>query len=85
MDQTQQTKQTKYPALRTISTLFKISAVITLILGVVVGSAFTFINEIIIFPIIILFGISALFQFAVAELIKVVVDIEYNTRKKANS
>lgn len=81
-----QINQNKYPALRTISTIFKISAVVTLIIGVsslllflTIGlGGFDFMGLLI----FLLLLISALFQFAIAELIKVVVDIEYNTRVK---
>lgn len=73
----------KYPTLRTIIVLLQLLGFLTIIGALIV--VFTLIskevNIISLFSIIIYGGLAAIFTFALAEIIKVIIDIEKNTRK----
>jgi hypothetical protein len=76
----------KYPALRTIARLFTVYAWIAGIVTLIIASYFGTKSEgsIIVLPVIVIGALNVLVTLAVSELIKVVIDIEFNTRQKAN-
>jgi len=76
----------KYPALRTIARLFTIYAWIAGIVTLIIAANFGTKSEgsIIVLPVIVIGALNVLGSLAVSELIKVVIDIEFNTRQKAN-
>lgn len=76
----------KYPTLRTIAKLFTVYAwiagIATLIIAINLGTKSE--GSIIVLPVIVIGALNVLGTLAVSELIKVVIDIEFNTRHKAN-
>ena len=74
----------KYPALKIISELLRIAAWITAI-SAAIGALFA-LSELQLIPaisVVIFGGFMACLQFAIAESVIVLCDIEYNTRKKS--
>lgn len=77
----------KYPALRTIAVIYTASAWIVGILAIIIAFYFGSKGEaglLIALPTLVVGALIVLGVLAVAESIKVVIDIEYNTRQSAN-
>jgi len=76
--------ETRYPALRTISSVYLILAWIIGIVAIFTSLYFLSENNVKIFALasIIIGGLLALSMAAISEAIKVFIDIEHNTRKK---
>jgi hypothetical protein len=79
-------EKSKYPALRTIASIYKVLSIIIIVLTIISAlyslSISKFDNPIILLSIIIVGALMSLGLYALAESIMVFVDIEYNTRKK---
>ncbi|MDP3644341.1 MAG: hypothetical protein Q8S54_14275 [Bacteroidota bacterium] len=76
----------KYPALRIIARLLTVYAWIAGIVTLIIATNFGIKSEgsIIVLPVIVIGALNVLGTLAVSGLIKVVIDIEFNTRQKAN-
>jgi hypothetical protein len=71
--------QARYPALRTVIGIYKITAIVVLVVGGAVALLGTDLVMIKI-AVVIVTGVICLFQWAAAEVIQVFIDIEANTR-----